>query len=126
MTLLLAAVICCLSLFTPPKIAMPTLKFADKWAHIIMYGSLVCAAYVETMKMKRRMPRPSSCFLIYFGPIALSGALELLQAYCTTTRSGDWLDFAANAVGGVVGLIAGYVAALALIKYESGASARRR
>ena len=32
-----------------------------------------------------------------------------MQAYCTTTRNGDWLDFAANSTGvtlaGIVGLI---------------------
>ena len=39
----------------------------------------------------------------------MGGVLELMQAYCTTTRNGDWLDFAANSTGvtiaGIVGLI---------------------
>jgi hypothetical protein len=29
----------------------------------------------------------------------MSGLLELLQRYCTTNRSGEWLDFAANSTG---------------------------
>lgn len=125
-TLLLVVIICYLSLFTPPKIDIPMPHAADKWAHIMMYGSLVFAAFVETVKMRRRMPRRFACFLIYLGPVALSGVLELLQAYCTVTRSGDWLDFAANAVGGIVGMLAGYVVSLALMKYGSSANARHR
>ena len=39
----------------------------------------------------------------------MGGLLELLQAYATTTRNGDWLDFAANTTGvtlaGIVGLV---------------------
>lgn len=29
--------------------------------------------------------------------------MELLQAYCTTTRSGEWLDFYADTVGVLLG-----------------------
>lgn len=32
-------------------------------------------------------------------PILMSGIIELLQDRLTTTRSGDWWDLAANAVG---------------------------
>ena len=32
-------------------------------------------------------------------PIAMSGCIEILQATCTTNRSGDWLDFLANSLG---------------------------
>jgi VanZ family protein len=31
--------------------------------------------------------------------IILGGLVELGQAYCTTTRSGEWLDLIADAVG---------------------------
>ena len=29
-------------------------------------------------------------------PVLFSGAVELLQAFCTTYRGGDWLDFASK------------------------------
>ena len=32
-------------------------------------------------------------------PASCSGLIELLQAYATTCRSGDWLDFLFNAAG---------------------------
>ena len=35
-------------------------------------------------------------------PVLFSGAVELLQAFCTTYRGGDWLDFAANTTGAVL------------------------
>ena len=35
--------------------------------------------------------------------ILLGGLMELLQAYCTTTRSGEWLDFWADSLGVLLG-----------------------
>ena len=32
-------------------------------------------------------------------PILMSGLLELLQEYCTTTRAGEWADLIANSLG---------------------------
>ena len=45
----------------------------------------------------------------WLGPVLMSGLLELLQKYCTTTRQGEWLDFAANTVGVTLGTIIGLV-----------------
>jgi hypothetical protein len=39
--------------------------------------------------------------------IILGGLVELGQAYCTTTRSGEWLDLAANATGCTIGAVIG-------------------
>jgi hypothetical protein len=33
----------------------------------------------------------------------LGGLIELLQAYCTTTRSGEWFDFWADSIGVLLG-----------------------
>jgi hypothetical protein len=38
----------------------------------------------------------------------LSGIIELLQAYATEHRGGDWLDFAANSLGVVLATLVGY------------------
>ena len=37
----------------------------------------------------------------------MSGLVELAQAYATTTRHGDWLDFAANSVGVLLAAVLG-------------------
>ena len=39
----------------------------------------------------------------------MGGLLELLQAYATTTRNGDWLDFAANSLGVTLGAVFGMI-----------------
>jgi hypothetical protein len=45
----------------------------------------------------------------------MSGLLELLQAYCTGDhRSGDWLDFAANSLGVILGTAIGLLMKIAL------------
>ena len=41
-------------------------------------------------------------------PILMSGIIELLQAYCTTNRSGDWIDFFANILGIIAAAFIGY------------------
>lgn len=45
-------------------------------------------------------------------PLPVSGTydrlIELVQEYCTVSRSGDWYDFAANAAGGLIGAGFGY------------------
>ena len=45
--------------------------------------------------------------LAVVGMILLGGIMELLQAYCTTTRSGEWLDFWADSAGVLLGSAVG-------------------
>ena len=39
----------------------------------------------------------------------LEGAMELAQAYLTTVRSGDWIDFLANSIGAGIAYLLGAV-----------------
>jgi hypothetical protein len=41
--------------------------------------------------------------------ILLGGLVELGQAYCTTTRSGEWLDFWADSIGVLLGNLLGWL-----------------
>ena len=54
--------------------------------------------------------------------VALGGLMELLQAYCTTTRSGEWLDFWSDSVGVLLGTLIGLI----LYCYFKKASMARR
>ena len=45
--------------------------------------------------------------LAFLAPIAMGGILELMQAYLTTFRSGEWLDFVANTIGVCLGTVLG-------------------
>lgn len=108
LTLLTVAVICYLSFFTPPQTELDNISNIDKLVHTCMYGGLSIIIWWEylrkhdTICWKRFIP-----ISVVF-PIMMSGIIELLQAYCTTNRSGEWLDFAANSFGVVLAFMAGY------------------
>ena len=54
-------------------------------------------------------------------PVLMGGLIEIVQATCTGgRRSGDWLDFAADGVGAIIGWIIGQV-----YLYASGTSSRQ-
>ncbi|MGL4519891.1 MAG: VanZ family protein [Phocaeicola sp.] len=80
----------------------------DKFAHIGMYGGLSLVLWIEYLRSHTRFqPIPASIRVALF-PLLLSGSIELLQAYCTENRSGEWLDFAANSLGVSIAYLLGY------------------
>lgn len=107
LTLLTVAAICYLSFFTPPQTELNNISNIDKLVHTCMYGGLSIIIWWEylrkhdTICWKRFIP-----ISVVF-PIMMSGIIELLQAYCTTNRSGEWLDFVANSFGVILAFIAG-------------------
>lgn len=104
-SVILILVIWYLSLFTPPKTELANVRFIDKWAHLLMYGSLAFVLWMEDWRVRKASPSMPRALALYIGPVAMSGLIELAQAYCTTDRSGDWLDLAANAIGGLAGIV---------------------
>ena len=106
-TVILILVIWYLSLFTPPTIELANVLFIDKWAHLLMYGSLAFILWTEDWRARKTFTSMPRALALYIGPVAMSGLIELVQAYCTTNRSGDWLDLAANAIGALSGIVLG-------------------
>ena len=104
-SVILILVIWYLSLFTPPKTELANVRFIDKWAHLLMYGSLAFVLWMEDWRVRKASPSMPRALALYIGPVAMSGLIELAQAYCTTDRSGDWLDLAANAIGELAGIV---------------------
>ena len=104
-SVILILVIWYLSLFTPPKTELANVRFIDKWAHVLMYGSLAFVLWIEDWRVRKASPSMPRALALYIGPVAMSGLIELAQAYCTTDRSGDWLDLAANAIGALAGIV---------------------
>lgn len=104
-SVILILVIWYLSLFTPPKTELANVRFIDKWAHLLMYGSLAFVLWMEDWRVRKASPSMPRALALYIGPVAMSGLIELAQAYCTTDRSGDWLDLAANAIGTLAGIV---------------------
>ncbi len=111
-TYLCLALILVLSFFTPPKTPLDQVAFIDKWTHLAMYGGTVGVFMVECWWMSRRTGlRLSGRSLVVCGllcPVVLGGLIELAQAYCTGgRRSGDWLDWLADAIGVVLAYVIG-------------------
>ena len=104
-SVILILVIWYLSLFTPPKTELANVRLIDKWAHLLMYGSLAFVLWMEDWRVRKASPSMPRALALYIGPVAMSGLIELAQAYCTTDRSGDWLDLAANAIGALAGIV---------------------
>ncbi len=105
-----------LSLFTPPHTPLDNIRFIDKWTHIAMYGVMVFVLYLEDWRWRKVRPGRLRAWLLLLCPVVMSGAVELVQEYCTADRVGDWLDMAANTVGGVLGFLSAY----ALCRKNSG------
>ena len=103
-SLLCVLLICVLSL-TPffPETPFDGVQFIDKWTHLVMYGGTCSVIWMEYLRSHHRIEWCKVILLALVGMILLGGLMELLQAYCTTTRSGEWLDFWADTVGVLLG-----------------------
>lgn len=76
----------------------------DKWVHMVMYAGLVFLMWVDhVVRSKRRYTWMVRCIMALYA-VLLGGLMELVQAYLTTCRSGDWIDFEADAIGAVLGV----------------------
>lgn len=98
-SILLAAIIVLLSLI--PSSSMPesrlfAIGFLDKIVHMGMYGSLGLLALFERRCKQQCFFKE---FLFLLSLFALSLLMEILQATVVATRSAEWLDLVANALG---------------------------
>lgn len=93
-----------------PETPFSHVKFIDKWTHFLMYGGTCSVIWLEYLRNHKVADAEKLFFYAWLAPTLMGGLLELLQAYCTTTRSGEWLDFAANATGVTLAAIAGSIA----------------
>lgn len=92
-----------------PETPLSNVAFIDKWTHFLMYGGTCSVIWWEYLRHHQSLAFSKLFLWAFLAPIAMSGVIELLQNYCTTTRAGEWLDFAANstgvALGNAVGLL---------------------
>lgn len=105
LTLLVSLAIVVLSTIPIPEHPpLGDVPLIDKWVHMVMYGGLAFAMWMDRAWLaRRRMSRGYWwCILLY--PTILGGLMELVQAYVVTCRSGDWIDFEADAIGVVLAM----------------------
>ena len=100
-SLTIIAVVIYLSFFKPPSLEVGKIVGIDKVAHICMYAGLSGMLWIEFLRNHRKYD--DVLWHAWIGavlcPVLMSGAIELLQEYCTTYRGGDWFDFLANICG---------------------------
>lgn len=108
LTLACIVAIWVLCLINVPETPLDNVAFIDKWTHLVMYGGTCSVGWWEYLRHHRRIAWGKMFVFGLLGPIVMSGIIELLQAYATTTRSGDWIDVAANAVGVLLGFGIGW------------------
>ena len=79
-----------------PLTVPPSVPGTDKTHHLIAFAALVLPAAILSPRM-----------LIWVLPLAIlyGGLVELIQPY--TGRFGEWLDFQADVIGALLGLIIG-------------------
>ena len=107
-TVLVAVAIIVLSVLPIPDMKVDIqVPLADKWTHMVMYGVLTLVIWFEYKRCHKQWDSPKLLFLAFLAPIAMGGILELVQAYLTTCRSGEWLDFIANTIGVCLGTVGG-------------------
>ena len=100
---MMVVLVWCLSLFPvsqPPM--MEDVPFFDKWEHMVMYAALCAVIWADYWRLHRRSTWSwrQLCVWGWLAPALMGGLLELLQAYCTGgRRSGEWMDFLADAFG---------------------------
>jgi len=103
-SLLLILIIVLLSLLPIPDVKLADdVPLADKWTHMVMYGVLTLVIWFDYKRSHQQDNFWRLLLFAFLAPIAMGGALELAQAYLTTCRSGEWLDFVANSIGVCIG-----------------------
>ena len=100
-SLLCVALVWYLSIwFRPPEeLPLPSFDFMDKWTHFVMYGGTCSVIWLEYLHSHSRLDGAKLFLWAWLAPALMGGVIELVQAYCTATRSGEWLDFGADAFG---------------------------
>ena len=108
-----AAVITLTLMFNPPQ--GPDVPYADKWEHFLAYG-LMMGWFAQLLQARSLRLKAA------LGFAALGGVLEILQGL-GGVRHAEWADFAANATGVGLGLLATWKAGgRALIALENSFS----
>lgn len=95
-----------------PHTPLDNITLIDKWTHILMYAGTCATIWYEYLRRHDSIVRARVFLLAWLAPLVMSGLIEILQEYCTGgRRSGDWLDFATNAIGVTLGNVIGILLA---------------
>lgn len=76
----------------------------DKTVHFFMFMLMAMATAHDFVFRKKENVLNVNALLLYAValPTVYGGVIELIQQYCTVSRTGDWLDLAADFLGAAV------------------------
>ena len=100
---LLTVGIAVISLWEAPHLPPPVMSLGDKVLHGLMYTVLAIAWMIP---VSRRAPKRWPLYVYVCLAVTAYGALmEVLQRFCTLTRSGEWMDLLADFLGALLGVL---------------------
>ena len=96
-----------LSLWEQPTLPPLVIRWSDKTWHTLMYivqavAWLLPVAALGGARCEGVWKRYVWAWVLTVG---YGGLMEVLQATCTRTRTGDWIDLVADIVGASIGLV---------------------
>jgi VanZ family protein len=110
-------VIWILCLVPIPETPLSKIKMIDKWTHFVMFGGLCTVLWIEYGLHHYAINKKRTLFYAIILPVLMGGLIEIVQQTCTGgTRSGDFIDFLADAIGVALGAIIGIPLALMISK----------
>lgn len=106
-TLLFVAAIFTVCMIPIPETPLSGVSFIDKWTHIVMYLALGVVYWTERNRVRSRLAGWALFVVAVVLPVVMGGLIEVMQETLTSCRSGDVMDFLADAAGVVLGALAG-------------------
>ena len=108
----LPVLVYCLILFIqssfPATEHIPEFDFSDKLLHAVVYAVLGMLLYRALHAMHKR-PSTASLVVLSILMTALYGASDEIHQYFVPSRNAEFLDFAADAAGGIIGVMVAVV-----------------
>ena len=97
---LVITIILVLCFMNPKSLPASPMQNFDKVVHTLMFLGLAAVIFFDNTSYLRFSISKLRIFLgTFLFPVAFGGLIEIMQRYLTKTRSGEWFDFLADAVG---------------------------
>lgn len=96
-----------LCLMKTPSTKLDEIENIDKLYHVMMYLGACSILWWEYLRRHHKIVWHKIWLFAILFPIAMGGMIELVQAYFTVYRSGNWGDFFANVVGVMLAVVGG-------------------
>lgn len=102
-SILVIGAIAYVSLLREPNVILPSIPRIDKWIHMLMYLLLVWILLWDSKNENLNAWILRTIIVIF--SIIFGGFIEILQERYCYPRTGDWLDWLADCIGVLIGLL---------------------